>query len=149
MNSCNICRMDKPFTVRIIQSILMIPACLMMTCVDPQILAEIKTPFGTTIGAVSSFGADRFGLSGWLCHFPIALCQNGYWILLTSLFVCQISYFATKSRLKLRTLGTLLGVILGIPILYFVPSIEGQLLLTVIFGVGFSICVPRNMPWPR
>uniref|UniRef100_UPI0025BEFF8D FUSC family protein n=3 Tax=Acinetobacter TaxID=469 RepID=UPI0025BEFF8D len=40
-------------------------------------------------------------------------------------------------RLKLRTLGTLLGVILGIPILYFVPSIEGQLLLTVIFGVGF------------
>ncbi|MFW2153978.1 FUSC family protein, partial [Acinetobacter gyllenbergii] len=55
--------------------------------------------------------------------------QNGYWILLTSLFVCQITYFATKSRLKLRTLGTLLGVLLGIPILYFVPSIEGQLLL--------------------
>jgi uncharacterized membrane protein (TIGR01666 family) len=63
--------------------------------------------------------------------------KNGYWILLTSLFVCQISYFATKSRLKLRTLGTLLGVLLGLPILYFVPSVEGQLLLTVIFGVGF------------
>lgn len=67
----------------------------------------------------------------------LPFAKNGYWILLTSLFVCQISYFATKSRLKLRTLGTLLGVILGIPILYFVPSIEGQLLLTVIFGVGF------------
>ncbi|MEG0483144.1 MAG: FUSC family protein, partial [Acinetobacter sp.] len=57
--------------------------------------------------------------------------------LLTSLFVCQISYFATKSRLKLRTLGTILGVVLGIPILYFVPSVEGQLVLTIIFGVCF------------
>lgn len=72
--------------------------------------------------------------------YAIALlpfAQHGYWILLTSLFVCQISYFATKSRLKLRTLGTLLGVILGIPVLYFVPNIEGQLFLTVIFGVYF------------
>lgn len=67
----------------------------------------------------------------------LPMTKNGYWILLTSLFVCQMSYFATKSRLKLRTLGTLLGVLLGIPILYFVPSVEGQLLLTVIFGVCF------------
>ncbi len=55
----------------------------------------------------------------------------------SSLFVCQITYFATKSRLKLRTIGTLLGVLLGIPILYFVPSIEGQLILTIICGVSF------------
>nr|WP_277613830.1 YccS family putative transporter [Acinetobacter nematophilus] len=67
----------------------------------------------------------------------LPFAKNGYWILLTSLFVCQISYFATKSRLKMRTLGTVLGVILGIPILYFVPSIEGQLVLTIIFGVYF------------
>nr|WP_277604712.1 YccS family putative transporter [Acinetobacter sp. NIPH 2024] len=67
----------------------------------------------------------------------LPFAQNGYWILLTSLFVCQITYFATKSRLKLRTIGTLLGVLLGIPILYFVPSIEGQLVLTVICGVSF------------
>ncbi|OTG96300.1 YccS family putative transporter [Acinetobacter sp. ANC 3832] len=67
----------------------------------------------------------------------LPFAKNGYWILLTSLFVCQISYFATKSRLKLRTLGTVLGVILGIPILYFVPSIEGQLVLIVICGVSF------------
>lgn len=67
----------------------------------------------------------------------LPFAKNGYWILLTSLFVCQISYFATKSRLKLRTLGTILGVILGIPVLYFVPSIEGQLVLTIISGVYF------------
>ena len=67
----------------------------------------------------------------------LPFAKHGYWILLTSLFVCQISYFATKSRLKLRTLGTILGVVLGIPILYFVPNVEGQLVLTIIFGVCF------------
>nr|WP_227554330.1 YccS family putative transporter [Acinetobacter lanii] len=67
----------------------------------------------------------------------LPFAKNGYWILLTSLFVCQISYFATKSRLKMRTLGTLLGVLLGIPLLYFVPSIEGQLVLTIVAGVYF------------
>ncbi|WP_182002887.1 YccS family putative transporter [Acinetobacter lactucae] len=67
----------------------------------------------------------------------LPFAQHGYWILLTSLFVCQITYFATKSRLKLRTIGTVLGVLLGIPILYFVPSIEGQLILTIICGVSF------------
>nr|WP_180175908.1 YccS family putative transporter [Acinetobacter sp. YH12025] len=67
----------------------------------------------------------------------LPFAKNGYWILLTSLFVCQMRYFATKSRLKMRTLGTILGVLLGIPILYFVPSVEGQLLLTIIFGVCF------------
>jgi len=67
----------------------------------------------------------------------LPFAQHGYWILLTSLFVCQITYFATKSRLKLRTIGTLLGVLLGIPILYFVPSIEGQLIITIICGVCF------------
>ncbi|AOA59356.1 YccS family putative transporter [Acinetobacter larvae] len=67
----------------------------------------------------------------------LPITEHGYWILLTSLFVCQTSYFATKSRLKLRTLGTVLGVFLGIPILYFVPSMTGQLLLTIIFGVCF------------
>lgn len=67
----------------------------------------------------------------------LPFAQHGYWILLTSLFVCQMRYFATKSRLKMRTLGTILGVVLGVPLLYFVPSIEGQLLLTIIFGVCF------------
>lgn len=67
----------------------------------------------------------------------LPFAKNGYWILLTSLFVCQMRYFATKSRLKMRILGTLLGVLCGVPILYFVPSIEGQLLLTIIFGVCF------------
>ncbi|MFC3395238.1 YccS family putative transporter [Brenneria rubrifaciens] len=63
--------------------------------------------------------------------------QHGYWTLLTSLFVCQPNYNATRRRLALRIIGTLTGVLLGLPILYFVPSVEGQLTLIVISGVLF------------
>jgi uncharacterized membrane protein (TIGR01666 family) len=63
--------------------------------------------------------------------------QHGYWILLTSLFVCQPNYSATRRRLALRIVGTLIGVALGLPILFFVPSLEGQLILIVITGVLF------------
>ena len=63
--------------------------------------------------------------------------QHGYWILLTSLFVCQPNYNATRHRLALRIIGTLVGVALGLPILLLVPSLEGQLVLIVITGVLF------------
>ncbi|WP_435929757.1 YccS family putative transporter [Dryocola sp. BD613] len=63
--------------------------------------------------------------------------QHGYWILLTSLFVCQPNYSATRRRLALRIAGTLAGVAIGLPILWFVPSLEGQLILVVITGVLF------------
>ncbi|MCT4701154.1 YccS family putative transporter [Enterobacteriaceae bacterium H20N1] len=63
--------------------------------------------------------------------------QHGYWILLTSLFVCQPNYNATRRRLALRIIGTLVGVAIGLPILWFVPSLEGQLILIVITGVLF------------
>lgn len=63
--------------------------------------------------------------------------RHGYWILLTSLFVCQPNYNATRRRLALRIIGTLAGILIGLPILYFVPSIEGQLILIVITGVLF------------
>ncbi len=63
--------------------------------------------------------------------------QYGYWILLTALFVSQPNFNATKRRLRLRIVGTLGGIILGYAILFFVPSIEGQLFLLVISGVLF------------
>lgn len=63
--------------------------------------------------------------------------QHGYWILLTSLFVCQPNYSATRRRLTLRIVGTLTGIALGLPLLWLVPSIEGQLMLIVVTGVMF------------
>lgn len=63
--------------------------------------------------------------------------QHGYWILLTSLFVCQPNYSATRRRLALRIVGTLVGVAVGLPLLLLVPSLEGQLSLIVVTGVLF------------
>ncbi|EOS96581.1 hypothetical protein ETR_02009 [Erwinia tracheiphila PSU-1] len=63
--------------------------------------------------------------------------QHGYWILLTSLFVCQPNYNATKRRLALRIAGTVSGIIVGLPLLWLVPSVQGQLILIVLSGVLF------------
>ncbi|WON78243.1 YccS family putative transporter [Serratia sp. UGAL515B_01] len=65
--------------------------------------------------------------------------QHGYWILLTSLFVCQPNYNATRRRLALRIIGTVAGILIGLPILYFVPSLEGQMILIVLSGVLFFV----------
>ena len=63
--------------------------------------------------------------------------DRGYWILLTTLFVCQPNYYATKEKMTQRVLGTLSGILLGIPLLYWFPGTEGQLVLMVIAGVCF------------
>lgn len=63
--------------------------------------------------------------------------QPGYWVLLTILFVCQPSYSATRQKLTQRVLGTLAGLLVGIPLLYLFPGQEGQLVLMVISGILF------------
>lgn len=65
--------------------------------------------------------------------------KHGYWILLTALFVCQPNYNATRRRLTLRIFGTLGGIALGLPLLWLVPSLPGQLVCIVLFGGLFFI----------
>ncbi len=67
----------------------------------------------------------------------VAHLEHGGWILLTSLFVCQPNYNSTKRRVRLRVLGTLAGIAVGLPIIYFVPAVEGKLFLIVLSGVLF------------
>lgn len=74
--------------------------------------------------------------AGYACIVAFNM-ERGYWILLTSLFVCQPNYSATRLRLRQRVLGTLAGIIAGLPLLYLIPSQEGQLVLIVILGVLF------------
>lgn len=76
-------------------------------------------------------------LCGGYAMIQLTQMQHGYWILLTSLFVCQPNYNATRRRLALRIIGTLAGILIGLPVLYFVPSLEGQLTLIVLSGVLF------------
>jgi len=63
----------------------------------------------------------------------------GYWVLLTTVFICQSSYSATRRRLTQRILGTLGGLLLGSVLLYVIPGEEAQLLLIVLSGVGFFV----------
>ncbi|WP_260261896.1 YccS family putative transporter [Vibrio intestinalis] len=63
--------------------------------------------------------------------------ERGYWILLTTLFVCQPNYSATRQKLVARVLGTLAGLLIGVPLLTVFPSQESQLVFIVISGVAF------------
>lgn len=63
--------------------------------------------------------------------------EQGYWILLTVMLVCQPDYGATRQRLVQRIGGTALGLVIGWALLKLFPAPEIQLLLTVAAGVGF------------
>lgn len=62
--------------------------------------------------------------------------EKGDWIILTSLFVCQQSYTATRQRLFQRIIGTFVGVVSGIILSSLLPTVAGQvvLLLSSIFA---------------
>ncbi|USD68158.1 YccS family putative transporter [Vibrio sp. SCSIO 43136] len=63
--------------------------------------------------------------------------ENGYWILLTTLFVCQPNYSATRQKLTARVIGTIAGLLVGVPLLTFFPTSESQLVFIVISGILF------------
>ena len=63
--------------------------------------------------------------------------QHGYWILLTTLLVCQPSYGATRMRMLQRVAGTFAGVVLGWATLRLLPTEAWQLGLIVLSAVVF------------
>ncbi|REM68603.1 hypothetical protein DSI38_05050, partial [Mycobacterium tuberculosis] len=56
---------------------------------------------------------------------------QGYWILLTTLFVCQQSYGDTIARMGQRIAGTALGVVAGWALLQLFPQPLVQSVLAV------------------
>lgn len=74
--------------------------------------------------------AIRLTLGVALSYLIIQLSDlEGYWVVLTILFVLQPSYSATRVKLGQRISGTLIGVVLGSFILYVFPAQRGQLLV--------------------
>ncbi|HEY4145442.1 YccS family putative transporter [Pinirhizobacter sp.] len=63
--------------------------------------------------------------------------KHGYWILLTTLFVCQPGYGATRLRLLQRVAGTVLGLVVGWTLLHVLPGGDWRLPLVVATGAGF------------
>jgi YccS/YhfK family integral membrane protein len=62
---------------------------------------------------------------------------RGYWILLTTLFVCQQAWGDTVSRVGQRIAGTAIGVVAGWALLVLFPQPWTQSLLAVAAGVFF------------
>jgi len=63
--------------------------------------------------------------------------SQGYWILLTTLFVCQPNFGATRRRLRQRIAGTVLGLLAGWVLFALFPSLLVQSLFAVLAGVLF------------
>lgn len=136
-----------------------------VTTIDRQLvnIGQIETRYNDQDKEIADTDAHNFkdkmsrikaelNLRSLLCRHAIrlslALCAgygiiqvfnltHGYWILLTTLFVCQANYSATRSKLSQRIVGTTLGLLFGLPLLALFPNLTGQLVLMVLFGVLF------------
>ncbi|MDD2842377.1 MAG: YccS family putative transporter, partial [Tolumonas sp.] len=78
---------------------------------------------------------------GLLALFDI---KQGFWVLLTCLFVCQSSYTATRRRLFQRIAGTCSGLLLSLPLLWFSPTPGVQLILMAIAAILFFAQLRSN-----
>lgn len=62
---------------------------------------------------------------------------HGFWVLLTTLFVCQPSYGATRRRTLQRIAGTTIGLVVGWALLRLLPGGEWRLPVIVAAGAAF------------
>jgi YccS/YhfK family integral membrane protein len=65
--------------------------------------------------------------------------SQGYWIILTTLFVCQPSYGATRRKLGQRIIGTAIGLTVGWALFDLFPSPVIQSLFAVAAGLVFFV----------
>ncbi|MCZ2497619.1 TIGR01666 family membrane protein [Xylophilus sp. Kf1] len=63
--------------------------------------------------------------------------DHGYWVLLTTLFVCQPSYGATRRRVLERVAGTFCGLVAGWAVLGLFPDLLLQSAIAVAAGTLF------------
>ncbi|MFJ7882362.1 YccS family putative transporter [Pseudomonas sp. NPDC096917] len=84
----------------------------------------LRLPLALSIG---------FGMVHWI--HP----SQGYWIILTTLFVCQPSYGATRRKFSQRIIGTAIGLAVGWALFDLFPNPLVQSLFAVVAGVVFFI----------
>ncbi|MFA9439349.1 YccS family putative transporter [Uliginosibacterium sp. sgz301328] len=71
---------------------------------------------------------------------------QGYWVLLTTVFVCQPTYSGTWRRLGERVGGTVVGLVAAGLFITLFPNPTAQLALAVVAGVAFFILRSDRYP---
>jgi YccS/YhfK family integral membrane protein len=85
--------------------------------------------------------ALRLPLALIVCFAMVHLVHpsQGYWIMLTTLFVCQPSYGATRRKLGQRIVGTAIGLTFGWALFNLFPSQLVQSFFAIIAGLVFFV----------
>lgn len=83
--------------------------------------------------------ALRLSIAVAVCYGVMQLMHvsQGYWILLTTLFVCRPNYGATRNRLVERIAGTILGLAASWVLFELFPELWVQSLIAVAAGVVY------------
>jgi YccS/YhfK family integral membrane protein len=85
--------------------------------------------------------ALRLPLALVVCYAMVHLIHpnQGYWIMLTTVFVCQPSYGATRRKLGQRIVGTAVGLTIGWALFDLFPSPIVQSLFAILAGLVFFV----------
>ncbi|WP_407314730.1 YccS family putative transporter [Pseudomonas sp. nanlin1] len=85
--------------------------------------------------------ALRLPLALVVCYATVHLIHpsQGYWIMLTTLFVCQPGYGATRRKLGQRIVGTAIGLTVGWALFDLFPSPVVQSVFAIIAGLVFFV----------
>ncbi|WPP00267.1 YccS family putative transporter [Pseudomonas sp. HR96] len=85
--------------------------------------------------------ALRLPLALVVCFVMVHLIHpsQGYWIMLTTLFVCQPSYGATRRKLGQRIAGTAIGLTFGWALFTLFPSPLIQSFFAIVAGLVFFV----------
>ncbi|HZY38116.1 MAG TPA: FUSC family membrane protein [Mucilaginibacter sp.] len=75
-------------------------------------------------------------LVGFILGKTVAIGHHSYWILLTIVVILKPGFSLSKQRNYQRLIGTVVGGIVGIAILKFIPSKDTQFILLIVLMIG-------------
>ncbi len=75
-------------------------------------------------------------LVGFIAAKTLSLGHHSYWVLLTIIVILKPGYSLSKQRNYQRLTGTLIGGIIGVLILVFIPNADVQFAFMIVFMVG-------------
>lgn len=108
---------------------------------EPQSLREagerIARHFSLSSGLLRHAIRMALAVGTGLLIMHVLAPDQGYWILMTTVFVCRPHYAATRTRMLQRIIGTLQGLGMSWLLFQFTPLLWVQALFAIAAGVGY------------